>query len=224
MNPFSGRNGRTPQRRTLPIATATVLVSSAAVIAGLFPAASASALPAAGDVTVPVGIPGVSVPAVPSPLAGVPSSGAPASTPQATSTSPSAGSGSLGSMTPASVSAFQVLSLTVSSTGRVYETIAVPGPGALAVNANEPRHLASARRSSRSRNTKRRAAARVTQVATIAVHVYGGIAVIVLNPRLHATKSRLVIATTYTPFGGVATTITRSVALKRASSSGRKHR
>jgi hypothetical protein len=45
-----------------------------------------------------------------------------------------------------------------------------------------------------------------------------------LSAALAAAAPRLVIATTYTPFGGVAMTITRSVVVRRVSSSRRKRR
>jgi hypothetical protein len=112
-----------------------------------------------------------------------------------------------------------VLSLNVSKTGRILETVALPAAGVLVVKASERRPAGASRHASRGR---RHASARVAQVASFSTPVSRGIAAITLNPKLASSKSKLVIATSYTPSGGVATTITRSVVVRRATSSRRK--
>jgi hypothetical protein len=129
------------------------------------------------------------------------------------------GSGFVLSASAASAGAFRVLSVSVTKTGRILETVALPAAGVLVVKASEKRRAGASRRSSRG---GRGASARVVPVAKFSAHVSRGVAVIALNPKLSQPKSRLVVATSYTPSGAVATTITRSVVVRRATSSRRK--
>jgi hypothetical protein len=132
------------------------------------------------------------------------------------------GSGSVLAASPAQVRSFQVLSVNVTKTGRILETIALPAAGSVVVRASERR--AGKRSRAHGASAKRGPAVKVVQVAKLATRISGGVAVLVLNPKLAKSKSKLVVATTYTPSGGVAATITRSVVVtKRASSSRRKH-
>jgi hypothetical protein len=139
-----------------------------------------------------------------------------------TGTGAGGGSGSVLAASPAQVRAFQVLSLNVTKTGRILETIALPAAGSVIVRVSERR--AGKRSRAHGARAKRRPAAKVVQLAKLATRISGGVAVLVLNPVLAKPKSKLVVATTYAPPGGVATTIKRSVVVTtRASSSRRNH-
>jgi hypothetical protein len=116
--------------------------------------------------------------------------------------------------------AFSIVSIKVTKAGTIQETVRVPGPGRLKINASMLKRVAVKSRSSRKRSLTRR-----TTLASAATTVSGGTRTLTLRLRgaSHLPKRVLVgLATTYTPTGGSANTIQRSVTVRRAA--GRKRR
>ena len=116
--------------------------------------------------------------------------------------------------------AFSIVSIKVTKAGAIQETVRLPGPGRLTINASMLKRVAVKSRSSRKRSLTRR-----TTLASAATTVSGGTRTLTLRLRgaSHLSKRVLVrLATTYTPTGGSANTIQRSVTVRRAA--GRKRR
>ncbi|TMM18016.1 MAG: hypothetical protein E6F96_07845 [Actinobacteria bacterium] len=116
--------------------------------------------------------------------------------------------------------AFSIVSIKVTKAGAIQETVRLPGPGRLTINASMLKRVAVKSRSSRKRSLTRR-----TTLASAATTVSGGTRTLTLRLRgaSHLPKRVLVrLATTYTPTGGSANTIQRSVTVRRAA--GRKRR
>jgi hypothetical protein len=124
------------------------------------------------------------------------------------------------SSSPARVSnAFSILSVRVTKTGAILETVRLPGPGRVSV-------VASAAKPSASRSTSRHARlrTRTVKVAFAAKKTSGGTLTITLRPRgvSSASRVRVTLATTYAPTGGSPRTLKRVVTISRRGS--RRHR
>jgi hypothetical protein len=124
------------------------------------------------------------------------------------------GPASAASAAPAS-NAFSIVSIKVTKSGAILETVKLPGPGRVAIVASALRKVAL-----RSRSGHRRSFTRRATVASAASEVAGGTRTFTLRPGGVAPgASRLVVtlATTYTPAGGSPNTIVRSVTIRRAA-------
>jgi hypothetical protein len=111
--------------------------------------------------------------------------------------------------------AFTILSITVTPAGLVREKVSLPGPGQLAVNASTKRKVAV--RSSRGR---KRTVTRNATLASVGQTLAGGVSTVTFRLRGPASRVRPLVVkliTTYTPTGGSARALPRSVTVGRAS-------
>ena len=109
--------------------------------------------------------------------------------------------------------AFTIISIRVTKAGAIQETVRVPGPGRVAINASTQKRVAL-----RSRNARTRSFTRRSTLASAAAPVSGGVRTFTLRLKRASGLPRLVLvrlATTYTPTGGSANTIQRNVAVTR---------
>ncbi|HEX4564220.1 MAG TPA: hypothetical protein VH115_07155 [Solirubrobacteraceae bacterium] len=109
--------------------------------------------------------------------------------------------------------AFSILSLKVTRAGTILEKVRLPGPGRVSAVASATKTLA--RRSSHGH-----ALARRITVASTAANSSGGTLTLTLRPHgvSGARRTRITVATTYTPTGGSARTVTRVVTIGRRGS------
>jgi hypothetical protein len=116
--------------------------------------------------------------------------------------------------------AFSIVSLRVTRTGAIVETLSLPGPGRLAVTASGPKVVAR-----RSVHGRKKVLTRRATVASLATQAAGGLRTVTLYPKRLGGGRRIPVsvATTYTPTGGSPNTIRRSVTITRATVR-RKHR
>jgi len=112
-----------------------------------------------------------------------------------------------------SSNAFSIISIRVTRTGAIRETVRVPGPGRVAINASTQKRVALGSRNSRTRSFTRR-----STLASAAASVAGGIRTFTLRLKRASSLPRRVLvrlATTYTPTDGQAKTIQRNVTVTR---------
>ena len=127
-----------------------------------------------------------------------------------TSTSPS------GAVASAGISnAFSIVSVKVTRSGAIVETVRLPGPGLVSAVASANKALAR-----RSAHARSRSVTRKVKVASAAASTSGGTLTLTLHPRgVGSSKAtRIAISTTYTPTGGSPRTLTRSVISPRRGS------
>jgi hypothetical protein len=111
--------------------------------------------------------------------------------------------------------AFSILSIKVTRSGLIVETVRLPGPGRLAITATARKKIATKVRRGRSKTVIKTAS-----VASIAANTAGGIRTVTLHPRGLANAAKPIqvrLATTYTPTGGSANTKQSSVTLKNVA-------
>jgi hypothetical protein len=115
--------------------------------------------------------------------------------------------------------AFTIVRITVTSAGVVRETVRLPGPGRLAINASTRRRVAF-----RSRKGHRRTVTRTAKLASVSKTLSSGVNTLTIRLRGSAARVRPLVvelSTTYTPIGGSPNTVRRTVTVRRGV---KKHR
>ena len=115
--------------------------------------------------------------------------------------------------------AFKVLSVKVSKSGLIVETVRLPGPGRLAITASAARKVRVAAKHGRSQVRTRSA-----KVASAAGQQTGGTHTITLRARGQLTKARrytLTLITTFTPSGGTPASVRRSLVVRHHATKSR---
>jgi hypothetical protein len=119
--------------------------------------------------------------------------------------------------------AFSIVSIRVTRSGMIVETVSVPRPGRVAVKASVT--TKAAKNSRRGRQVVRRMARRTATVASSVIETGAGVRTITLRLRasaLRAPRIAVTLATTYTPTGGAPNTIRRLVIVRQVRAT--KHR
>ena len=122
-------------------------------------------------------------------------------------------------VSPGVSNAFSVVSVKVTRSGLVVETVRLPGPGRLAISASAARKVRV-----RSKHGHSRVRTRSTKVASAAGQQTAGTHTITLRPRGRLTKARrytLTLITTFTPNGGKPASVRRSLVVKHAAKRSR---
>jgi hypothetical protein len=120
---------------------------------------------------------------------------------------------------PGVSNAFSVVSVKVTRSGLIVETVRLPGPGGLAISASAARKVRV-----RSKHGHSRLRTRSAKVASTAGQQTAGTHKITLRPRGRITKARrytLTLITTFTPNGGKPAAVRRSLVVKHAANKPR---
>jgi hypothetical protein len=115
--------------------------------------------------------------------------------------------------------AFSVVSVKVTRSGLIVETVRLPAPGRLAISASAARKVRV-----RSKHGHSRVRTRSAKVASAAGQQTAGTHTITLRPRGRLTKARrytLTLITTFTPNGGKPASVRRSLVVKHPAKKSR---
>ena len=123
------------------------------------------------------------------------------------------------SSSPGVSNAFSVVSVKVTRSGLIVETVRLPGPGRLAISATAARKVRV-----HSKHGHSRVRTRSAKVASTAGQQTAGTHTVTLRPRGRLTKApryTLTLITTFTPNGGKPASVRRSLAVKHATKKSR---
>jgi len=137
----------------------------------------------------------------------------------ATLNSTTAPTSSAAGAAPGVSNAFSVVSVKVTRSGLIVETVRLPGPGRLAISATAARKVRV-----HSKHGHSRVRTRSAKVASTAGQQTAGTHTVTLRPRGRLTKApryTLTLITTFTPNGGKPASVRRSLAVKHATKKSR---